>query len=140
MKKFFTKVRKANKGFTLVELIIVIAVMAVLTVVVAPQYLKYVESSREATDVNALGELKHIVEISYIEGAVAGEADNTIAIVIDANGGFTYQNASDKLETRVNKIYPSGAAYTFKSTAWKGKTVTFTVDATTGICTTNPKF
>lgn len=39
-----------NKGFSLVELIIVIAIMAVLVGVLAPQYLKYVEKSRVATD------------------------------------------------------------------------------------------
>lgn len=39
-----------NKGFSLVELIIVIAIMAILIVVLAPQYLKYVEKSRLAAD------------------------------------------------------------------------------------------
>lgn len=39
-----------NKGFSLVELIIVIAIMAILIVVLAPQYLKYVERSRNSTD------------------------------------------------------------------------------------------
>ncbi len=39
-----------NKGFSLVELIIVVAIMAVLVVVLAPQYLRYVERSRNSTD------------------------------------------------------------------------------------------
>lgn len=39
-----------NKGFSLVELIIVIAIMAILIVVLAPQYLKYVEKSRVSSD------------------------------------------------------------------------------------------
>ena len=44
------KEKTNNKGFSLVELIIVIAIMAVLVVVLAPQYLKYVERSRNSTD------------------------------------------------------------------------------------------
>lgn len=43
-----------NKGFSLVELIIVIAIMAILVGAVTPQVIKYVEKSREAKDLQVL--------------------------------------------------------------------------------------
>lgn len=48
------KKRLNDKGFSLVELIIVIAIMAILIGGVAPQVIKYVERSREAKDLQVL--------------------------------------------------------------------------------------
>ena len=43
------KKQKNNKGFSLVELIVVVAIMAVLVGVLAPAYLRYVEKARRQT-------------------------------------------------------------------------------------------
>lgn len=49
----FKKTKKSKEsvqGFTLVELIIIVAILGVLVAILAPAYTKYIEKSREATD------------------------------------------------------------------------------------------
>ena len=46
MKKY---IKKNNKGFSLIELIVVVAIMAVLVGILAPAYLQYVEKARRQT-------------------------------------------------------------------------------------------
>lgn len=89
----------ANKGFSLVELIIVVAIMAVLIGVLAPQYLKYVERSRESAD---LDNYQAIITALQINAADA-EATYTltggqISFTKGGNPTFTTTNAKDVLE------------------------------------------
>ncbi len=62
-----------NKGFSLVELIIVIAIMAILIVVLAPQYLKYVEKSRVSSDQTTIVEYINAMQV------IAADPDITLA-------------------------------------------------------------
>lgn len=61
-----------NKGFSLVELIIVIAIMAVLVGVLAPQFMKYVEQSRRATDIQNAEMIRDAVLADIADGNITG--------------------------------------------------------------------
>lgn len=62
-----------NKGFSLVELIVVVAIMAVLVGILAPAYLSYVEKTRRGTDENMAEEVRHTVEIATADICVYDE-------------------------------------------------------------------
>ena len=57
-----------NKGFSLVELIIVIAIMAILAAAIAPALIRYIDKSRRADDVTAAGTVE-----SSVSAALANE-------------------------------------------------------------------
>ena len=51
---FGRKIMKNNKGFSLVELIIVIAIMAILAGIIAPQLIKYLEKAKITDDLRTM--------------------------------------------------------------------------------------
>jgi prepilin-type N-terminal cleavage/methylation domain-containing protein len=99
----YNKMRKnKNKGFSLVELIVVIAIMAVMVVVLAPTLLQYVERSRAQRDDSAMGELTNVVKIAISDEDVYDEvlyysAKNNVSCYIDR----------EETADGVTKLYPN---------------------------------
>ena len=84
--------KNKNKGFSLVELIIVIAIMAVLTAILAPQLLRYVERSREAKDRQHVAELLRVLDIACVDYGTQAEFDaGKEVIYARAGGAATYK-------------------------------------------------
>lgn len=69
-----------NKGFSLVELIIVIAIMAILIGVMAPQLLRYVERTRVSSDTQLADSVRTAVRTAMMDPVVLNDDDATTAI------------------------------------------------------------
>jgi prepilin-type N-terminal cleavage/methylation domain-containing protein len=84
-----------NKGFSLVELIIVVAIMAVLIGVLAPAYLQYVEKSKKTKDCSAVGSIMDAAEIVAADPAIPWTKDE--ALNVSVSTAATYSgNAGQK--------------------------------------------
>jgi len=108
--------KKNNKGFSLIELIIVIAIMAVLTAILAPQLLRYVERSREARDRQNIQAVYEAFQLAIIEegvtiseGSIYYNADGKIASIgptLKAQFKLIFGEAGDRAPTNPdNKEY-----------------------------------
>ncbi len=76
---------RRNDGFSLVELIVVIAIMAILTGALAPALIKYVKKAREAAYIEAADSIELAVETMVID---AGKDGYTVL-------GISYNGSTD---------------------------------------------
>lgn len=119
---------KRNSGFSLVELIVVIAIMAILVGVAVPVYTGYIEDAKEAKDAQYLANLSKTAQLFAAENGlvlesvwVAPEVKEDRGIELVLQDGKVYDGDMDAFYAML------GGAYNFE-TIKKKQNITYRED------------
>lgn len=119
MKKFGSK-----SGFTLVELIVVIAILGILAGIAVPAYSGYIKKANEATDYTQLDAIKTAVVFAYTDKHVndtpfkdVTEISVTKAASATDDATFTIKTDADVTDVTAEMVRPyyDLKGFTFKS-------------------------
>ena len=126
--------KKNNKGFSLVELIVVILIMAIIAVALAPQVMKWVDKSKVNTDINNRANLKSSMDAAVADFFSQGESFTAEKITFTVDGapsGTEWASAPAKFQSAVDEVingswpeFKSNDAGSFKVTITKKGVVT----------------
>lgn len=116
---------KNNKGFSLVELIIVIAIMAILVGVMAPQLIRYIEKTKESSDVQLLDTVRSAVTTAILDPTVV--TDSSVTIPTGQKGLSDFMDGNNALNKAIQETLGATTANQvqgqLKSKICKGKSI-----------------
>ena len=120
---------KNNKGFSLVELILVIAIMAILVGVMAPQLIKYIEKTNVSSDTQLCDSIKTAITTAMMDPSVVASStkipdnpgmlaftsanlgDTVFNDAVEEILGFSIDKADDHLKSTYNGSKASGIQF-----------------------------
>ncbi len=120
---------KNNKGFSLVELIIVIAIMAILVGVMAPQLIKYIEKSKVSADTQAADAVHSAILTAMMDPEVVNDPGYNGSSVLTGPQSVTGLSTGDVIGSAALEILgeSSGADVTARLKSTNASDICFEV-------------
>ena len=95
---------KSNKGFSLVELIVVIAIMAIIAAVAIPVYSNYVTKAEDAVNLQQVNDLVHATKIAKAQYGTSEVVTYTVTDNASGDDTVTLTFTTDKAATDVRAV------------------------------------
>lgn len=125
--------QKRNRGFSLVEMIVVVAIMVVMVGLLVPAYLSYIEKTRTGIDEKAADDIRSATETLVLSGTY--EVTQEVLVTFSKDGiqvsDVPYAAA---LEAELKAIFPDFESVVPVSKKYKD--ATYKVELTESVNTT----
>jgi type IV pilus assembly protein PilA len=101
MQNLQTMKQSVQKGFTLIELMIVVAIIGILAALAIPAYTDYTIKSRVSEGASLVGSAKTAIEVYWSENGTMTKQDGSGDVIEDSDVDFTSQSAEYVSSVRI---------------------------------------